>query len=71
MVGGTAVISTDVAALLPRVTRYGGMDKYDTAIAIAKGMQADTQTIFLATGDNFPDALAGSVLAARTNSPLF
>lgn len=64
------MISADVAALLPGVTRYWGMDKYDTAVAIAKGMNADTQTIFLATGENFPDALAGSVLAGRTNSPI-
>ncbi|MDP4161264.1 MAG: cell wall-binding repeat-containing protein, partial [Bacillota bacterium] len=70
VVGGTAVIGPEVSAQLPSMKRYSGMDKYETAIAIAQGMNADLNTVFIATGENFPDALAGSVLAARTNSPI-
>ncbi|TGE34358.1 cell wall-binding repeat-containing protein [Desulfosporosinus sp. Sb-LF] len=70
VVGGTAVISAEVANQLPGMKRFSGMDKYDSAIAIAEGMNADLNTVFVATGENFPDALAGSVLAARTNSPI-
>ncbi|EGW41825.1 cell wall-binding repeat-containing protein [Desulfosporosinus sp. OT] len=70
VVGGTAVISTEVANQLPGMERFSGMDKYATAIAIAKGMNADLNTVFVATGENFPDALAGSALAARTKSPI-
>ena len=70
VVGGTGVIGTDIANQLPGMKRFWGMDRYDTAIAIAKGMKADLNTVFIATGENFPDALAGSVLAARTKSPI-
>ncbi|WP_052090803.1 cell wall-binding repeat-containing protein [Desulfosporosinus sp. HMP52] len=70
VVGGTAVIGAEVANQLPGMKRYAGNDKYDTAVAIAESMQADLNTIFVATGEQFPDALAGSVLAARTNSPI-
>jgi hypothetical protein len=33
-------------------------------------MHMDVKMVYLATGQNFPDALAGSVLAARTDSPV-
>lgn len=70
VVGGSAVISDQVANSLPGMKRYSGIDKYQTALEIAKGMGADLNAVFIATGDNFPDALAGSVLASRTNSPI-
>ncbi|WP_407650958.1 cell wall-binding repeat-containing protein [Herbiconiux ginsengi] len=31
----------------------------------------DYTTVYLATGANYPDALAGGVLAAKTHSPMF
>lgn len=70
VVGGNGVISEGVAAKLPGMTRLAGTDRYETSMAIAKGMGADNQTIFVATGENFPDALAASALAAKTNSPI-
>lgn len=70
VVGGTGVVSEKVASQLLGVTRYSGSDRYQTAIQIAQGMGADSSTIFVATGNNFPDALAGSVFAAKTNSPI-
>lgn len=73
-VGGTGVISDSVlesATTIPgKSVRYGGSDRYETAIAIARGLQSDANTVFIATGLNFPDALAGSVLASRTESPI-
>lgn len=70
VVGGSAVISDQLANTVPGMKRYSGIDKYQTALEIAKGMGADLNAVFIATGDNFPDALAGSVLASRTNSPI-
>lgn len=64
------MISDQVANSMPGMKRYSGIDKYQTALEIAKGMGADLDTVFIATGDNFQDALAGSVLASRTNSPI-
>ncbi|WP_459930882.1 cell wall-binding repeat-containing protein [Desulfosporosinus burensis] len=52
------------------VVRYWGMDQYETSIAIAKGLRADINTVMIAAGENFPDALAGSALAAHTDSPI-
>lgn len=70
IVGGTAVVSSEVEAQLTGVKRYAGIDQYQTGIAIAKGLGNNFDAIYLATGDNFPDALAGSALAARTGSPI-
>lgn len=63
--GETGVISTKVENLLPEPTRYGGNNRYDTAIEIITGLEQNTDTMFVATGRDFPDALAGSALAAK------
>lgn len=70
VVGGTAVVSAEVEAQLTGVKRYSGIDQYQTGIAIAKGLGDNFKQVYLATGENFPDALAGSALAARTGSPI-
>ncbi|AFQ43272.1 cell wall-binding repeat-containing protein [Desulfosporosinus meridiei] len=70
VVGGTAVVSAEVEGQLTGVKRYSGIDQYQTGIAIAKGLGNSFNQVYLATGDNFPDALAGSALAARTGSPI-
>lgn len=54
------------------VDRMGGADRYDTALLIAEGFD-DVFTgkdISIATGRNFPDALAGSVLASKKGIPV-
>ncbi len=53
------------------VERIGGADRYEAAANINAGAFAHADTIYLASGANFPDALAGSALAASTSSPLF
>lgn len=78
VVGGPASIDDgvldDVAALLPAgstVDRIGGIDRYETATLIAAEITQDsTAQMFLATGQDFPDALVLSALAARENAPL-
>lgn len=54
------------------VERFAGTDRYRTAIAIndAFGASAAAGTMLLATGQNFPDALAGAVLSARSGMPM-
>jgi|GEM_PF-1896872 len=63
--GETGVISSKVEALLPDPTRYGGNNRYETAVAILNGLGQDTDTLYVATGNDFPDALAGAALAAK------
>jgi uncharacterized repeat protein (TIGR02543 family) len=52
------------------VVRIGGADRYETAAAIAKYFNLSGQSICVATGRNFPDALAGSIYAANFNAPI-
>lgn len=68
--GGTGAISASVMAQLPDATRYGGANRYDTGKLINQGLPMGTQKAFVATGTNFPDALAGSVLAAKKDAPI-
>ena len=70
VVGGTDEVSDAVIAVLPNVKRISGSDIYQTAVAVAKNLGADTSKIFFATGKDFPDALSGSALAAKFNSPI-
>lgn len=81
IVGGDSAVSPAVeAAILARpdvetVERLEGTDRYLTAEAIARrtvGLLGDRYdgTLFVATGTNFPDALAASPLAYRKGWPL-
>ncbi|WLR41604.1 cell wall-binding repeat-containing protein [Bacillus carboniphilus] len=70
IVGDTAVVSENVAnKLFGTKHRYGGDDRYDTSGEIAK-LNMDTEVVYFARGDKFPDALTGSVLAAKENASL-
>ncbi len=73
IVGGEAVISSGVATELAsrglNVRRIMGANRYETAVELAREyLPADVEEIFIATGLNFPDALAGGVLAAKRSS---
>jgi hypothetical protein len=45
-----------------------GTDRYATAVAVSGRISPSASTAFVATGRNFPDALAGS--AATNGAPL-
>ncbi len=73
--GGAGVVSDSVKSELEgmgiTVSRYWGASRYETAIALAEEfMPVDADEMFIATGRNFPDALAGAVLAAKRDSGL-
>jgi putative cell wall-binding protein len=67
LLGGTNAIPASVAALLSSlgyvVVRYAGADRYGTAVAVADAL-GDPTVVMLATGTNFPDALAAGPAAA-------
>ena len=54
------------------IVRISGSDRYSTGIAVNNKFKSSfkTNTICVATGLNFPDALAGGVLAAKQYAPL-
>jgi len=78
ILGGQAVISPAVfsqvqALLVPGATvqRWSGSDRYDTAAAISLGTYPQgASTAYLASGADYPDALAGAPVAALAGAPL-
>jgi putative cell wall-binding protein len=75
IIGGTGVVGTAVESALQglgiKTSRIEGADRYQTNLNVIKNLDYDQSGIFVATGENYPDALAGAVLAARQNQPLF
>lgn len=53
-----------------RITRIGGEDRYQTSLLISYENFASADTVIIATGRNFPDALAASGLAGCLNAPV-
>jgi len=75
LLGSTSAISDTVAgqisALGVDVVRWQGANRYATAAAVSQATYPDGATnVYLATGTAFPDALAGSALAAVAGGPL-
>ncbi len=67
VVGGTGAISNTVVSQLKRYTsnvvRHGGDDRYSTAAAVVRGAFPSASRAYIATGLDYPDALAASALA--------
>ena len=67
--GSKAYIAS--ADLLPLIHRLSGATRYETSVAISQeGWPNGANTVVLARGDAFPDALAGTPLAYQENGPL-
>ncbi|WP_256838456.1 cell wall-binding repeat-containing protein [Ornithinimicrobium faecis] len=70
--GGPVAISDEVVDRLGdfgSVERVAGDNRYETAAEIAADWET-SQDIYVATGENWPDALAGAARAATTDSPV-
>ncbi|MBN8234087.1 cell wall-binding repeat-containing protein [Halobacillus kuroshimensis] len=50
--------------------RIAGENRYETAVEISKQGWDESDTIVLARGDHFPDALAGAPLAYQMDAPI-
>jgi len=72
VIGNTAEINDLVFNALPSPTRIQGSDRYATNLAVLKAFEPEYafDNTFLATGNNFADALAGSSYAAKLSSPI-
>jgi putative cell wall-binding protein len=72
IIGGSDIISDSVVNEFPAFERIDGNDKYLRNIAVLIKFQGDIKLdkVYLATGENYPDALAGSALAQVTSSPI-
>lgn len=72
VIGDSDIISSTVVSQLPNPERIKGLDCCDRCVNIINKFSSDLDftNIYLATALNFPDALAGSALAAKTSSPI-
>lgn len=75
VIGGPASMSEGMKTSLGRIaptTRISGADRFETSnnIAFTAFGSRNPSELFLATGYNFPDALAGAVLAGARKAPL-
>lgn len=68
VIGGAGVISEELT--FKNGKRLAGDTRYDTAAAIYKEFQGPTSYAVVATGQDFADALTGSVFAAINEVPL-
>jgi putative cell wall-binding protein len=74
--GGTGVVSdavlTELRSLAPEVVRLAGRDRYETSRAISRDLHgvSEAPTAYLATGLDFPDALAAAPAVASTGGVL-
>jgi len=76
IVGGTGAVSLGIERQLRaerfHVTRFAGANRYATAVAVNDFFLASTpDTVFFATGANFPDALASGALAGQIRGPVY
>ena len=78
IVGGTPSVSTAVATALRKarvanVARIAGKDRYDTSARVAGRLRAlagQPDTVYIASGERFPDGLSVSAVAAARGEPI-
>lgn len=76
VLGGTGAVSSTVAKQSASYTRSGeysriaGADRYATAAKVGEQFGRSSEQVFVASGEQFPDALVGAALAGRRGVPL-
>ncbi|NEU06219.1 cell wall-binding repeat-containing protein [Clostridium sp. ATCC 25772] len=67
VVGGTTVISDELIKQLPNATRISGNDRYETNKNVISTFSnsIDFSKVYIAVGNNYPDALSVAPLAAK------
>lgn len=76
IVGGESAVSSAVEAELEAqtgttATRIQGLDRFSTAVAVSEvAFPGAAQTVFLAFGGNFPDAVVAGSLGANEQAPV-
>ncbi|MFQ3545350.1 cell wall-binding repeat-containing protein [Halobacillus rhizosphaerae] len=72
IVGGTGVISNHVEASVKshHPIRIAGKTRYETSVNLVRELGLDPFFMTIATGENYADALTGSVLAAKWGEPM-
>ncbi|MDY5964562.1 MAG: cell wall-binding repeat-containing protein [Peptostreptococcus porci] len=74
--GGTSSVTQSIEDTLKKegksVTRFNGVDRYDTAKLIGERVRTNgsKDVVEIASGETFPDALSISSLAVKENAPI-
>lgn len=72
LVGGQALITTEVEADLDSMSiswqRIGGKDRFETSVLLAREISSDS--VIIASGDDFPDALSAASYAGAKQIPI-
>lgn len=67
----SVTVSLGTGPTTPKVSRISGPDRYATAVEISKaGFPGTANVVYLATGENYPDALAAAPAATVGGGPL-
>ena len=79
VIGGKGAVSDDVKSQVDKTlgitsVRIKGSTRYETCLAVLKysafKSYVSGQAVCVTTGEKFPDALAGGILAAKTKAPV-
>lgn len=71
IVGGDDAVSKALEAKLPKLeARVGGANRYETAALVASRFFENSDRAFLASGQNFADALVIGPVAGKLNAPV-
>ncbi|MCS5713867.1 cell wall-binding repeat-containing protein [Herbiconiux sp. CPCC 205716] len=70
-----APMSTDKTCTIevrtaPKVVRIAGADRFAQTVAVAEAFFESADTVFVASGEKFPDALSATAVAAADKAPL-
>lgn len=74
VVGGPGAVSpavfAELQALAPNTIRRSGPDRYATARAVVSGAFSTSTFVYLATGEDYPDALSAATVAGQNGAPV-
>lgn len=63
--------SLDAQLFIDDVVRFAGADRYETSAMLNARWVVAAPTVFIATGENFADALSGAAYAGALGAPLY
>ncbi|MEL5897858.1 cell wall-binding repeat-containing protein [Clostridium sporogenes] len=75
IIGGEGVLNKNIENEIKKIqssakiTRINGKDRYETSLRVNEHF-ANRETVIMASGTNYPDALSGSALAGKLNASL-
>lgn len=70
VLGGTLAVNDAVYTQLGASDRISGADRYGTAVDVSSAYPADVSVVYIASGVDYPDALASSALAGSEDVPV-